>query len=292
VNSTEEFLQAIWGDLLGEIRIIGDAFVQSKFLHTNNYRFSMENLSLMNRDGAALYFGVTPRCRAGSKDEHCVSFHDWLWQDFDVPREVADSVEGGYKNAALERALEPLAVPSIIVDSGGGIQAYWRLESHVEYGLRKQIMKGMAAKHGGDHTYDKARVMRLPGFDNHKYGAPRLARILRFQPEQKYTLDAFSDYMQIAERESSIRRTLGPSKPLPTWLIDKMARAVPKGKRSETSFGVICKLIEHGWSFNEIEFAFRASYNLIGEKYRERGNGTRWLAVTYAAAMSSVTGTR
>lgn len=296
---TKEFLEAIWGDKLGEIREIPARQVEYNdrpvSIYTTAVQYEQMGLesALANDNGKgwAIYFGVTPRFRRGGKDIDCIDQHDWIWQDFDV-------IEGARKSDALERALAPLAAPSILVDSGGGIQAYWRLTADSHYNMRRRIMEGIAKKHGGDHTYDKARVMRLPGFDNHKYGVPMPARILRFQPEQKYTIDAFQEYIEIPEptRHYVLPRIdeFGQDTfdKLPFDLRSRIAIGAAKGRRSEVAFGVVCGLIKAGWSFDAIEDLFKSNEFRIGDKYKEKGMGTRWLAITYANALSSVTGTQ
>lgn len=83
----------------------------------------------------------------------------------------------------------PLA-PTVVVDSGGGLHAWWLFKEpfvfdsegerrrceRLEYGwtnyLRHRALE-IGVRDGVDHVKDLARVLRYPGTQNHKYRAPR-----------------------------------------------------------------------------------------------------------------------
>lgn len=68
--------------------------------------------------------------------------------------------------------------PSIIVCSGNGVQALWRLETPADITTAERANKHLLDALGGDPgTYDGARMLRLPGFTNwprlkHRYLDP------------------------------------------------------------------------------------------------------------------------
>jgi Protein of unknown function (DUF3987)/RepB DNA-primase from phage plasmid len=108
---------------------------------------------------------------------------------------------------AKQLSKDAICPPSIIVDSGGGIQPWWLLDKplpatpeNVE--LAKGIGRTLKARFGGDGVFDVCRLMRVPGTINipGAYKAaqgrtPALASILIDESSQRtYTLN------QIAER--------------------------------------------------------------------------------------------
>lgn len=89
--------------------------------------------------------------------------------------------------------LQPL--PSAIVRSGGGYHAYWLLADTFEINTaaaRHHIDQVETAWVGfvrGDQTvHDLARVLRVPGSQNHKYQPPRDVSFVRFEPGCVYSL--------------------------------------------------------------------------------------------------------
>jgi hypothetical protein len=91
------------------------------------------------------------------------------------------------------------ARPSILVYSGGGVQPYWLFGESVDVrvdALRAQVEQLNAAlaravcgpDRRPDHVQDVARVLRIPGTLNLKYGQPRRAGVLWCEPERRYEL--------------------------------------------------------------------------------------------------------
>lgn len=61
--------------------------------------------------------------------------------------------------------------PSLIIDSGGGLQAFWRLAGPAELEQVEELNRAVAALLGADHCYNIDRLMRVPGtlnFPNQK----------------------------------------------------------------------------------------------------------------------------
>jgi CHC2-type zinc finger protein/DNA primase RepB-like protein len=62
--------------------------------------------------------------------------------------------------------------PSLVVSSGRGLHAYWRLERELPAAGVESINRRLAARFGGDLACtDRGRIMRLPGSFNGKRGA-------------------------------------------------------------------------------------------------------------------------
>ena len=111
-----------------------------------------------------------------------------LWVDLDVGA-------GAHKYPDKATALKALLLacddsgampkPSILVDSGGGIHAYWTMSGALELPewltaarrLQKYfVTAGVKLDHG--ISTDAARIMRLPGTMNHKLATPRPCKVL------------------------------------------------------------------------------------------------------------------
>lgn len=101
-----------------------------------------------------------------------------------------------YKTLAMRRIMAAPLAPSVIVDSGGGYQAYWLFTE--TFHLRTDEDRARAAKlqadwvklTGGDPgAKDVRRVLRLPGTVNYKkgYGAP-VVKFIRADFDLRYEL--------------------------------------------------------------------------------------------------------
>lgn len=134
---------------------------------------------------ADVFFGVLPRGSGGEP----VGPIRYLWADLD------DKLGG--RGAVISAAL-PTA--DIIVDSGNGLHAYWRLTEPMEFttemksifqrclgAFQQKIMPGC------DNTSDPARILRVPGTKNYKDPEnPKEVRLIyvrgKYQHESIYKL--------------------------------------------------------------------------------------------------------
>jgi P4 family phage/plasmid primase-like protien len=127
--------------------------------------------------GMSVYFGVcTRQDGATSGNLSAVAECPALWVDIDC-------VKQGLKGQIVIDTLEYLPFPpTIIVNSGGGLHAYWQLEQPVD------VSEGLAARDvvtaalralvhilaGDRKCAELARIMRLPGTHNSKDGTLEL----------------------------------------------------------------------------------------------------------------------
>jgi hypothetical protein len=136
------------------------------------------------------YMGVLPRTRGGGKAEH-LRLAAYLWADMDAGSETV--VEAA---ALLKAQVAALGLPSpaLMVRSGGGLHAYWRLSSPVALATRdeqerlRRVLMRLTRAIGGDldkahacpKATDCARILRLPGTFNLKNpDLPRPVYLLR-----------------------------------------------------------------------------------------------------------------
>ena len=148
------------------------------------------------------YFNVHPRgANLGyskrGKDEDVVAVN-LLYADFD-----AKDWAGG-KPAILahldQLRAEGFPYPTTLVDSGGGVHAYWWLEDtfHIKTDEDRERIKAIqqALVHevnADTSVHDLARVLRIPGTKNHKYDPPAPVGIFDHNPKRLYQLSEFEE---------------------------------------------------------------------------------------------------
>jgi hypothetical protein len=133
-----------------------------------------------------IWFGTVLRHRNATNGTRAnLTWASCLWADFDG---VAD------KDALVEKyrgGADGVPAPTFIVDSGGGLHFYWRLDrlldmrSEAEYQHLRELIYGLACRLGSDATvHDPTPIMRLPGTYNpgngktKVYATPRPVTIL------------------------------------------------------------------------------------------------------------------
>ena len=139
-----------------------------------------ESLVRDNLQGQHIYVGAnTRRSRGGTKGED-VARARCLFVDFDgISPDVAEN--------KLYKA--GLPTPTLTIASGHGVHAYWRLASPVsDMALWSALQQRLIAILGSDRAiHDPARIMRLPGFINHKQPIA-MCRIMDSDRERIYEL--------------------------------------------------------------------------------------------------------
>lgn len=120
-----------------------------------------ESLLNDNQHSQHIYVGANPRRAQGGSRSRDVACARCLFVDFD----------GIEPDAARDRWHEAgLPMPTLMIGSGHGVHAYWRLaEPITDLSLWSALQKKLIALLDSDSAiHDPARIMRLPGFINHK----------------------------------------------------------------------------------------------------------------------------
>src|SRR5690606_6735036 len=125
--------------------------------------------------------------------------------------------------------------------------------------LVQDVVQGMAARIGGDHTHDLARLLRLPGTMNRKdqrNGREPVPCEIRSQADERYAFETFERFAEFSEakqqREQIAQvRLREPRKMSPTRrnkFNDFLNRCAltPVGERSEADFALCCHAVEQG----------------------------------------------
>lgn len=246
------------GDLV-EIRVIASptsgSSMRSQLMHrkwivAERTAEHFAHLKPHNEAGCHVFFGVNPRSRsAGTKS--AVVLCRSVWLDFDWV---------SYKEANA-RWSTILPEPTIVVRSGSGIHAYWRLESlQVVSTLParsrfEKIVKGLSRAVGADATHDVTRLLRLPGFQNPKTSVPLPCELLVCEAQRRYSIATFEGLQGTLEAQKL-------AEPAPIGCIDGRTRQRIEGlvrhldhevaDRSRRDFAVVCGLLRFGLSPDQI----------------------------------------
>lgn len=183
--------------------------IESKAFPPNNGEvpWAIVEKWIADRDGKAnLYFQVNPRV-TGADEKIKAKLTDIaalvaLHVDIDVR-------VGEAQDAGIARIIKTFQgcklLPTCIIASGGGAQAFWLLDAPIE--INGDAVKAEAAKLynvqierdlGGDHCHNIDRIMRLPGTLNipnavklKKGRKPARAVVVEMHPERRYSIDEF-----------------------------------------------------------------------------------------------------
>ena len=216
-------------------------------------------LALLNkRAGCDTYFTLA-RTRGQptttpNKDQ--ITGSCWAWAEFDPP-------EGEDHDAFRKRMLAKLESveglkPSLVVDSGRGLWAYWRIEDEVGPDELEAINLGLAQQFpGADHVHNCNRVGRLPGTMNTK--TKRVAHVVWHDENSAYSAESLPhakvvDTLKVTTIDADIQQTSDLAE-LDKWCLPGRVKIIinhgklpdePKqgdNSRSAWVFDVACNLV-------------------------------------------------
>jgi hypothetical protein len=156
-----------------------------------------------NGKGLSIYFSICPLVSPLGKKTRKEDVKEvrWLWVDCDPPKDCADAALGAWrasKLALLSAGKDEAPKPTLIVDSGRGYWAFWRLSEAVSVdgptGEQTRRIEGALRATSAIFDADKAacnidRIARVPGFNNPKTG--QLAQVVEYNREREYPFDIF-----------------------------------------------------------------------------------------------------
>lgn len=269
MQTTISFLNALYGDLPEGAYIE----IWEKDSKLSSYAATFEDAATMAHSAAGdVYFGVclggkgVPHLRHKATDK---TFAPAIWVDIDV-----ESPHHGKANLAPNTnavfsvlSSECPIIPSCVVETGGGVHAYWFLDElldmtdgDLDRGRFAAVVKGWQALvrdifarrgwHGGvDPTHDLARVLRVPG--SYNVSANFKSELRSLYEDMRYPLDEFEQYTSLVL--TSEERAV-------TFINDRSwghIDVVPRRGHSEEDFKLRSK-VEALLATNE---NFRASYS-------------------------------
>jgi len=149
------------------------------------------------KQGKDVYFMLGKLEKAGSREATNVESLQSIWVDIDCGEGKASSIESstglpqGYETKkdaqlALKKFCETVGLPfPAVIDSGGGIHAYWALTEEVPRTKWLPICKRLKQIcvtqefYADQRVFDASRVLRVPGTFNQKYDPPAPVTVLR-----------------------------------------------------------------------------------------------------------------
>jgi hypothetical protein len=218
-------------------------------------------LSSLNARQRQIYFGANPRRGAGRSDAAGVLLARCLFTDFD----------GGtlYEDAMRRIRGAGLPMPTAVLNSGGGIHAWWRLDAPTDDAPAwSRRIKALAVALGSDQSiHDWPRIMRLPGFINWKYDTKPVAQLLDVDPARIYSFD------ELAPRPALASADMGD---LSREFLES-GKVLPAGRR-QTMFTVACDLAARGWSVDDATTAIMERMRTVGLPADELADCPRQIA--------------
>ena len=231
-------------DDLIEFRTLGRV-VSSRWATLGEAAAKIEELAALGQ-GVQVYFGANPRSRQGGKAED-VALARCLFADFDGGTTV-EQARLRWKDACIPE-------PTVIVSTGGGVHAWWRLlEPVADLADWTRRQKALARRLGADQSCtDAPRIMRLPGFVNWKYPHRPLCVVEGCEPDNAYSLEEFPEPAQFEEQAAAEEVVPGSMGSLSRrFLAD--GYVMPAGRR-QTIFTVACDLRARQWGQGDAERA-------------------------------------
>lgn len=242
-----------------EIRLLPQAvsrwFQLADAASTNGVlRWALE-LNRREADPQNVYFSANPRSGSGRRKASDVPLARVLFADFD-------------NGATVEKVLPPirtagLPAPAIVINSGGGVHAYWLLSEPItDMAAWTATMKGIIAATGSDKSvHDAPRIMRLPGTLNVKPERPeRPPCHIVSMNDTRHPLAAFPVKAAAKKQAAPVTRRSAS-------LCDAGERFMQtgqvEGERRPALFGIACDMKARGWTLAEADDAIMSRVHLI-----------------------------
>jgi hypothetical protein len=225
-----------------------------------------------------------------------------LGVDVDVPKDVDPASPAWHEAhasilAKLQNPPAGVPVPSVVVDTGGGGQAFWFLAEPFEVDGKdgpqtlevEDRNRWLADRLGGDNCHNVDRVMRLP-FTTNVPDAKKLARgrvpaeavLVKWSRSLTYDLSEFEKAAPKAKANVDVAEVDFQNLPetaIPDGIRDDartlIVDGVPAGSdRSAARFGVLCELLRHGLDEAQVAAVVLAPAHGIHRAYHEDKDGS------------------
>lgn len=189
-SSADEFLESFFcgTEHAIEIRVLSnDGSLRPITCFIREPQIVIDICKRYDSPGRGIYFSVATRLNGShsGKRENLAELPG-VWTDIDCYK------IGVSKETALTTLRSSLLPPTIVVDSGGGLHAYWLFPEPLDVRYRPEVGRGdtikenidamlrqLAGVYGGDlASCDITRIMRLPGTHNSKTGELRLVGLI------------------------------------------------------------------------------------------------------------------
>jgi replicative DNA helicase len=225
----------------------------------------LERLNSDDHQRVHAYFGANPRKEKGASQAEGVKLARCLFADFDGGIVLEDAY------ARIKAA--DLPWPTAILESGGGVHAWWRLSQPMtDADQWHERMKALSGALGSDQSVcDWPRIMRLPGFINWKHEQRPFAVLKDCDPTRVYDLKRF---MRQAS-QSVVVQQKSFSELSRRFLEEGYVMAA--GRR-QTMFTVACDLAARGWSVAEATTLIMRRMRSVGLRHDDLDDCPRQIA--------------
>lgn len=266
------------------------------------------------RDTSDVYYGISlcpsgiPETKRGSED--IVTGLSCLHADLDFHKEGSKKSYPKDAEQALQILSDVGIRPTTNIHSGGGFQSLWVFkglwqfeETEARYRAKEMsrvwnmTIREICQSYGCtiDSTFDLARVLRVPGTFNHKYGKPRPVEVVEFNDftylaselEQFMVIPKFcsrdegmvlhvGDYKLPDEKETKLPKVvqdLVDSDGKFNWWWEKRRRDMADQSGSSYDFIIANEGAYRGWSEQDIidgMMAWRIKHNQNPDKLKRR----------------------
>jgi hypothetical protein len=156
-----------------------------------------------------IYFHVNRPLRAITKKAEREDIGEVRWLHVDIDPRAGEDIEAERERALgllTDRLPANVPAPTVIIFSGGGYQAFWRLDAPIPINGEldraedaKRYNQQLEVLFGADNCHDISRIMRLPGTVNlpddrkaKKGRVPTLATLHTFDDARTYPLSRFT----------------------------------------------------------------------------------------------------
>ena len=208
------------------------------WIKANELASLSDKLQTISDRGTNIYAGICPRNKIGGSKAIDVDGGRVIWLDFDdCPPEHALKICG-------DISLPP---PSMAVMSGHGCHLFWRLDSWTPKAELSRVIIDLISllqtipnSHIDKGASDPPRILRLPGFINHK--APKALAHIVFDSSTRYPISLFDSFL--ASKIKPIPQAIAET--ADTQNARKYPAKIPgssKGGRTNTAFKVACVLV-------------------------------------------------
>ena len=192
-------------DILPHLFAACDGYVELRALPSKRQCFTVPNDTATRADfvrrnqGQNLYWGVATRRSAANGTEANCQYLGALFADLDF-KDISEA------DARARLQGMPLS-PSVVIHSGNGLHCYWLLREplDVQTDNPRPWLQRLAAYLGADPACaEPARVFRIPGTKNQKYTPPRPVTVEHFDPQARYNLSDFDDWLPATGVRSAV----------------------------------------------------------------------------------------
>ena len=191
-----------------------------------HYRFLngiLDTLRNLNKENRGIFFVVN----GGGQDDKSVKIARAQFMEIDPSKEDLERVEKGevtleeLLSAQLEKILAFSLPPSILIITRKSIHCYWLIVNG-KIDRFKEIQERLIQYFDSDKSIkNPSRVMRLYGF-LHQKKDPVMVRLIKFNPELKYTQQQFHEVLPLLEKKptpaASTPSLIGSITSTPDWM--------------------------------------------------------------------------